>query len=147
MTSLCCIHTFVCINILPIGILLFNRCGRTVQSRRFDCSTWAVELFSLLRNIQIGCGTGVGSFRRCGKQPVFPADNKRFYRSFGKVVVYRNLRIFKESVKIVFLVPCILNRFGKAGSLRRIYRFKPCVKIVKNLFGAFLPLYISFFRA
>lgn len=31
---------------------------------------------------RIGSSTGVGSFRRGGKQPVFPTDDKRFYRSF-----------------------------------------------------------------
>ena len=66
---------------------------------------------------RIVCRTGIGFFRRGGKQPVFPADDKRFYRSFGKVVVYRNLRIFKESIKIALLVSCILNRSGKTGSL------------------------------
>lgn len=66
---------------------------------------------------RIGSSTGVGSFRRGGKQPVFSADDKRFYHSFGQVVVYGNPRILKKSVKIDFLVSCILNRFGKTGSL------------------------------
>lgn len=31
---------------------------------------------------RIGSSTGAGSFRRGGKQPVFPTDDKRFYHSF-----------------------------------------------------------------
>jgi len=32
---------------------------------------------------RIGSSTGVGSFRRGEKQPIFSADDERFYRSFG----------------------------------------------------------------
>ena len=32
---------------------------------------------------RIGCSTGIGSFRRGGKQPVFPADDKKLYRNLN----------------------------------------------------------------
>ena len=81
---------------------------------------------------RIGSSTGVSSFRRGGKQPVFPADDKKFYVTL--IVYSRNFYYFEcllyGGISKLMSVQSISYMFSFYTAILRLHKIVDCVELL-----------------